>query len=208
MAHIDEEPQLVHADNGVITNLPVTRQIIQLNTRLEFDPANPSYHPVESAGVNPDVPSLLPPNTISSIIFCRDCHNTDDPNGPQGPHGSGFDFLLERNYETLDNSAESSFNYAICYKCHSRQSILANQSFSEHNKHIVDERTPCSVCHDPHGVNNLQGNTFNNSHLINFDITVVRPVGQIDPRFEDRGRFAGQCFLTCHGAVHNPESYP
>ncbi len=197
-----------HADNGVLTTLPVTRQIIQLNTRLEFDPANPSYHPVESAGVNPDVPSLLPPNDISSIIFCIDCHNTDDPNGPQGPHGSGFDFLLERNYVTLDNSAESPFNYAICYKCHSRQSILGNQSFSEHNKHIVEKNTPCSVCHDPHGVSNIEGNAINNSHLINFDITVVRPVGQVAPRFEDRGRFAGQCFLTCHGKEHNPEKYP
>jgi predicted CXXCH cytochrome family protein len=197
-----------HAENGVITTLPVTRQLLQLDTRLEFDSANPSYHPVESAGVNPDVPSLLPPNTISSIIFCIDCHNTDDPNGPQGPHGSRFDFLLERNYLTLDNSAESSSNYAMCYKCHSRNSILGDQSFSEHNKHIVEKNTPCSVCHDPHGISSIQGNSFNNSHLINFDITVVQPDGQGRLQFEDLGRLTGQCFLNCHGKEHSSERYP
>ena len=197
-----------HGDNNVLNRLSITRQIDQLNTRLEFDPGNPSFHPVESVGINADVPSLLPPNTIFSIISCIDCHNSDDPNGPRGPHGSSIEFLLERNYVTLDYSVESASNYAMCYKCHSQDSILGNQSFPEHNKHIVEENTPCSVCHDPHGISNTQGNPFNNSHLINFDITVVFPIGQGAPRFEDLGRFAGQCFLTCHGAEHNPERYP
>ncbi len=197
-----------HADNNVINRLPITRQIDQLNTRLEFDPANPSFHPVESPGVNPDVPSLISPLTITSTISCTDCHNTDNPNGPQGPHGSIYEFLLERNYITFDNTTESSSNYAMCYKCHSRSSILSDQSFSEHKEHIVDQNTPCSVCHDPHGISNSQGNSFNNSHLINFDITVVRPDGQGRLQFEDLGRLRGQCFLTCHGEVHSPERYP
>ena len=188
--------------------MPITRQIDQLNTRLEFDPANPSFHPLESAGINPDVPSLLSPLTITSTISCIDCHNTDNPNGPLGPHGSTFEFLLERNYVTFDNTSESSSNYAMCYKCHSRSSILGDQSFTEHKEHIVDKNTPCSVCHDPHGISSTQGNSFNNSHLINFDITVVRPDGQGRLQFEDLGRFAGQCFLTCHGEVHSPERYP
>jgi predicted CXXCH cytochrome family protein len=197
-----------HADNNVTNRLPITRQLDQLNTRLEFDPANPSFHPVESAGANPDVPSLLSPLTNASTISCIDCHNSDNPNGPLGPHGSTFEFLLERNYVTLDNSTESSSNYAICYKCHSRSSILGDQSFSEHNKHIVEENTPCSVCHDPHGISNTQGNSFNNSHLINFDITVVRPDGQGRLQFEDLGRLTGQCSLNCHGKEHSLEGYP
>ncbi len=197
-----------HADNNVTNRLPITRQIDQLNTRLEFDPANPSFHPVESAGINPDVPSLLSPLTITSTISCIDCHNSDNPNGPLGPHGSTFEFLLERNYVTLDNSTESSSNYAMCYKCHSRSSILGDQSFTEHREHIVDRNTPCSVCHDPHGISNAQGNSFNNSHLINFDITVVSPDGQGGLQFEDLGRLTGQCSLNCHGKEHSLEGYP
>jgi predicted CXXCH cytochrome family protein len=197
-----------HADNNVINALPITRQIDQLNTRLEFDLGNPSFHPVESVGVNPDVPSLLQPFTRTSIISCTDCHNSDDPNLVQGPHGSSFRFLLERNYETLDFTQETSSTYALCYKCHSRSSILNDESFSEHNKHIVEENTPCSICHDPHGISSTQGNSFNNSHLINFDLTVVRPDGQGRIQFEDLGRLTGQCFLNCHGEEHSPEGYP
>ncbi len=201
-----------HADNNVINIEPISRQIQQLNTRLEFALANPSYHPVETQGVNSDVPSLLPPYTASSIIFCSDCHNNDDVTGPKGPHGSNNKFLLERNYTTLDNTQESSDAYAVCYKCHDRSSILGDQSFKEHNKHIVEKNTPCSACHDAHGISSTQGNPTNNAHLINFDITIVQPVfvqqeGQEVLRFEDLGIFSGRCFLTCHGAEHNPKGY-
>ena len=188
--------------------LPITRQIDQLNTRLEFDLSNPSFHPVEYQGVNPDVPSLLQPYSITSIISCIDCHNNNDSNGPRGPHGSSFEFLLEREYRTLDYTPESSLNYALCYKCHSRDSILNNQSFSKHSLHIVDQRTPCSACHDAHGISSLKGNPVNNSHLINFDLTIVNrnSLGRLE--FDDLGRLTGQCFLYCHGKEHNPESYP
>ena len=197
-----------HADNFVIPARRITRQIDQFNTRLEFDLANPSFHPVASTGVNLEVPSLLSPYTERSVISCTDCHNNNDSLGPNGPHGSSFEFLLERNYITLDLTYENPSTYALCYKCHNRQSILGDQSFSEHNKHIVEKNTPCSVCHDPHGISNTQGNAFNNSHLINFDITVVQPDGQGRLQFEDLGRFAGQCFLNCHGKEHSPERYP
>jgi predicted CXXCH cytochrome family protein len=197
-----------HADNFVIPAQRITRQINEFNTRLEFDLANPSFHPVASTGVNLEVPSLLSPYTVRSVISCMDCHNNNDSLGPRGPHGSSFEFLLERNYITLGFTPENPSTYALCYKCHSRQSILGDQSFSEHRKHIVEKNTPCSVCHDPHGISSTQGNAFNNSHLINFDITVVRPDGQGRLQFEDLGRLSGQCFLNCHGKEHGPESYP
>jgi predicted CXXCH cytochrome family protein len=197
-----------HADNNVYGRFPITRQLDQLNTRLEFNPGNPSFHPVESPGMNQDVPSLLASFTPSSMISCIDCHNTDNPDGPKGPHGSIYNYLLERNYVTYDYTFESSDNYALCYKCHSRSSLLSDQSFSEHQKHIVDQRTPCSVCHDPHGINQLQGNSQNNSHLINFDLEVVRKNASGSLYFEDDGRFRGQCFLNCHGAEHDPKKYP
>ena len=30
--------------------------------------------------------------------------------------------------------------------------------------------TPCSACHNAHGVSSLVGNTSNNAHLIDFDL--------------------------------------
>ena len=112
-----------------------------------------------------------------------------------------------REYRTLDNTPESPSNYALCYSCHSRDSILGDESFAEHDKHIREEETPCSVCHDPHGVSAVQGNPTNNSHLINFDTVVVRPNSLGDLRFEDRGRYAGSCDLSCHGSDHQDKEY-
>lgn len=197
-----------HADNNVLSRLLITRQIDQLNTRLEFDPANPSLHPIETIGTNIDVPSLLSPYTTDSIITCTNCHNSDNPSGPKGPHGSSYKYMLARNYITDDLTSESSQNYALCYQCHSRSSLLNDESFSRHKKHIVDQKTPCSVCHDPHGISKTQGNSANNSHLINFDITVVRPNSSGSLYFQDLGRFTGQCFLKCHNKTHVAETYP
>ena len=75
-------------------------------------------------------------------------------------------------------------------------------------KHIVDEKTPCSVCHDPHGISYTQGTTTNNTNLINFDISVVLAdpnTGRLE--FEDLGTFRGQCYLECHGEKHSPKEY-
>ena len=198
-----------HADNFVIPALRITRQIDQFNTRLEFDLANPSFHPVASTGVNLEVPSLLSPYTERSVISCTDCHNNNDSLGPNGPHGSSFEFLLERNYITLDLTYENPSTYALCYKCHSRDSILGDQSFAKHKEHIQDEKTPCSACHDPHGISNTQGNPVNNGHLINFDVKIVSQDSGGRLQFEDLGRFTGQCYLNCHGKEHSPEErYP
>ncbi|MFQ5610184.1 MAG: hypothetical protein ACE5F8_07945, partial [Woeseiaceae bacterium] len=201
-----------HADNNVKSFVPITRQHAQINTRLEFDLANPSYHPVEGIGNNQNVPSLIPPLSETSVIYCTDCHNSDSSTasggpGPDGPHGSVYSPLLERNYTTLDNTQESSFEYALCYKCHDRDSIRADDSFGEHDKHVRNEDTPCSACHDPHGVSATQGNSVNNSHLINFDLNIVSPNSSGLLMFEDLGTFRGECYLSCHGEEHDPKSY-
>lgn len=144
---------------------------------------------------------------------CTDCHNNNaGPNaggtGPNGPHGSTYPLLLERQYVITDNTSESAANYALCYKCHSRTNILSNAagSFREHNKHIVGERTPCNVCHDPHGISSTQGNSTNNARLINFDTSIVG-LSSGARRWERVGTTGGRCYLTCHGANHNGWSY-
>ncbi|MHC4153037.1 MAG: cytochrome c3 family protein [Planctomycetota bacterium] len=174
-----------HGDNPNRVQSKITRKITQTNTRLEFDPSNPSFHPVVSTGVNQTVPSLESPQTIATMISCTDCHNKDNSSGTKGPHGSNYPYLLAFNYETVDY----------------------DESFPRHRQHLEDE-APCSACHDPHGISFSQGNPINNSNLINFDITIVgaeSSTGRLE--FEDLGEFAGRCFLRCHDKEHSPEEY-
>jgi predicted CXXCH cytochrome family protein len=202
-----------HADSTGKPAPLIARQIAQTNVRLEFDPANPSHHAVAGPGRSANVPSLLPPWTTASVLRCRDCHNNDaGPGaggiGPGGPHGSTHPPLLERRYVTTDRTTESAANYALCYKCHNRNAIINEGGpFPYHKKHIIDDRTPCSVCHDAHGISGAQGNPTNNSRLINFDVSVVTPSSGGLLRFESLGPNRGRCYLTCHGKNHNPFSY-
>jgi predicted CXXCH cytochrome family protein len=183
------------------------RQLDQSNMRLKIQLNNPSFHPIAGPGRNSNVPSLISPLTEQSVIGCVDCHNSNQAasaggGGPEGPHGSAFAPILVRNYETIDNTPESAANYALCYACHSRNSILNDQSFGEHDKHIRGEDTPCNACHDPHGVSSTQGNDTNNSHLINFDTSIVFPNSNGQLRFVDNGQNRGSCDLRCHGENH------
>jgi predicted CXXCH cytochrome family protein len=202
-----------HADTSTLQPTgTVSRLILQTNTRLQFAPSAVSFHPVTTSGRNMNVPSLRPGWTTASMVYCSDCHNSDagpaaGQTGPGGVHGSTHTPLLALNYDTADFSHESELAYAMCYKCHDRNSILADQSFP-HRKHVVDQNTPCSACHDGHGVSQSQGNARNNAHLINFDQSIVRP----DPvtlrtEYDSLGMFNGQCFLSCHGTVHSGTQY-
>ncbi len=196
-----------------MTNPPISREHTESDKRLQFDVTNPSFHPVTAVGVNPQVPSLLSPWTTSSQMYCTDCHAGDNGpgaggSGPAGPHGSVYPFLLEREYNTLDGVSYSQNRYDLCFKCHSVTSILNDESFGKHEEHIAGEDAPCGVCHDPHGVSSDQGNSVNNSHLINFDLSVVSPEPQSGLLlFEDQGIFRGSCTLTCHGEDHENEDY-
>ena len=196
-----------HGDNPSRPGSAITRQITQTNTRLEFDPSNPSFHPVVSPGANRNVPSLKLPMTVATMIYCVDCHSSDSASGTKGPHGSNYPGLLAYRYETSDYTQESTYSYELCYRCHSRNSILNDESFPEHKKHL-SEQVPCSACHDAHGISTAQGTTLNNSHLMNFDTTIARSdttTGRLE--FEDTGVFHGRCFLECHNKRHSPEEY-
>ena len=205
-----------HGQTNATPTQTISRQIAQTNTQLEFAQSAVSFHPVEGPGKNPVVPSLVPGLTTASVIYCTSCHATDsgatagivNVAGAGGPHGSSIRPLLVAPYQTLDGTTESADAYALCYRCHQRSSILGNNSFPQHSKHIVDQRTPCSVCHDGHGISSAQGTPTNHAHLINFDITAVQrdPVTQ-RLEYQVTGAGSGQCYLSCHGVAHSPKSY-
>ena len=206
-----------HADNTPDQSY-IPRVIVVTNTRVAFDTANPSYHPVISIGKNmniPSIPSPFEPNMSPSVmIYCTTCH-ADDEGGSRGPHGSSFVPILKERYEMADNTPESYDNYALCYRCHNRSSILGDQSFrlnkmqkGGHSGHVRGANTPCSACHDPHGVYDPSmggpaGTTGSHTHLINFDASIVLPkTGNQYPVFTDTGTFSGSCTLVCHGVLH------
>lgn len=191
-----------HADRPVRVRDRIPRQRDTAgNIRMQFLPTVASAHPVAFPARNRgEVPSLLAQYRTQSFISCQDCHNNPDSvaNGgtqANGPHGSRFEHLLVANYTTDDFTIESPQAYDLCYRCHDRNSILGDESFPHHRNHIVRGRSPCSACHDPHGVT---GSRSNHSALINFDISIVG--GR--RFFLDTGRFSGTCTLECHGVDH------
>lgn len=207
--------------------LPYINRVIPENDFVKkFDPANPSYHPVVDIGKSLDVPSLgtIYINTLteSSMIYCTDCHGDSDTNKAmgsdhRGPHGSNYIPILREEYERTFGTPESFSEYALCYRCHDRTSILSDVSFQKavatarggHSGHLAAGAT-CSVCHDPHGIND-DGLTGDHTHLINFDTSYVTPAtGQTYPFFADNLSRSGSCTLTCHGREHTAvnSSYP
>lgn len=209
-----------HAD-GTARRSYGSRVVPTADTRLQFDPANPSFHPVLGSGRSNSVPSLPsrqePALTPASLISCTDCHRDDD-GVSRGPHGSAFAPILRERYDTEDHTRESEQSYALCYRCHERASILADASFRRrfaaapaggggHSGHLA-AGAPCAACHDAHGVPEAPG-TGDHTHLINFDESIVTALpGESSPRYESRGGFTGACTLVCHGRAHRGESYP
>ena len=102
-----------HADSIDRGSAHINRQFPQTNTRLEFSSSSASYHPVTTIGKNPDVPSLISPYNTSSLIYCTDCHNNNSTTGPNGPHGSTHQVLLERNVRFTDGASDSTSVYAL-----------------------------------------------------------------------------------------------
>ncbi|HEY2775796.1 MAG TPA: cytochrome c3 family protein [Candidatus Binatia bacterium] len=215
-----------HGDNSPAL-LRTPRVVPGINLRRVFDPSNASFHPVFALGRDPDVPSIPssfePSMTATSMITCTSCH-ADDDGATRGPHGSMWKPILRERYETADMTVESSENYALCYRCHDRQSILSDRSFrpgaarnghargAGHRGHL-EAGAPCSACHDAHGIEStgspLAGATGSHTHLINFDTSIVAPKpGAAAPVFTDKGTFAGSCDLVCHGVVHDGAAYP
>ena len=162
----------------------------------EFDTTNMSYHPVEMAGRNRNVPSLVTGMSEAAVIVCTSCHGNSDPNGPSGPHGSDYAPILRAEYRTSDGP-ESAISYTLCYLCHDRTSILADESFKGHREHVALQGLACKNCHNAHGSRDY-------SHLIKFDVAGITNASDgMGPLYMDGAPGTPKCFLNCHGADHN-----
>lgn len=200
-----------------------------LNLVPQFSPTATSSHPVAHDRTSPlPQPSLLvnmlnlngtaSSRLMGSRIFCTDCHNSDDNRefggtGPVGPHGSNYSHILERNYQasqaavpggTVSNTYPSpdlspQGPYALCGKCHDLNNIIANNSWTQHNRHVSQDGFSCSVCHTAHGMGPGAA-SVTGERLVNFDINVVAP-NQGAPISYNRG--TNSCVLMCHNAAHN-----
>jgi hypothetical protein len=200
-----------------------------LNLIPELASTATSSHPVTHARSSPlPQPSLLVnmldekglPSTrvVGTQIFCSDCHNSDDNRefggaGPNGPHGSIYSHILERNYQfsqaaipggpvtnlfpTPDTSVAGPF--AMCAKCHDLTQIFANTSFTQHNRHSYQLGFSCSVCHAAHGMG-ASSPTISGERLVNFDASVVGPNGAAPISYN---RSSNTCTLMCHSVAHN-----
>jgi hypothetical protein len=163
-----------------------------------------------------------PGRTMGERILCTDCHNSDDNRefggtGANGPHGSKYSHLLERQYEfsqvalpggTINNlfpNPDLTINgpYALCAKCHDLSAILANTSFTEHARHINDGFS-CSTCHTAHGMGGQTG-TISGERMVNFDANVVASNGGAAIAYS---RASNSCSLTCHGHPHDLAATP
>jgi predicted CXXCH cytochrome family protein len=133
-----------------------------LDKGVEFNPANPSYHPVEAAGKNQTTrmaaslagtsPYKLWNFNIGSTIRCLNCHASGAtpatplpaPGASLPPHTSSNRGILLRNYRdrVLKTSGEaySAGDFALCYVCHAEAPFRGSSSgatnFGAHSFHI------------------------------------------------------------------------
>jgi hypothetical protein len=202
-----------------------------LNLVPQFSPNSTSSHPVVHDRNSPlPQPSLLTnmlnlngtasARLVGARIFCIDCHNSDDNRefggtGTNGPHGSNNPHILERNYQfsqaTVPGGIVSNTYpspdvspigpYALCAKCHDLNNVLANASWTQHNRHIAQDGFSCSVCHTSHGMGAVTPG-ISGERLVNFDIAVV---GQNQGAPISYNRASNTCTLTCHNTAHNTD---
>jgi predicted CXXCH cytochrome family protein len=200
-----------------------------LDVSLQFARGATSSHPVMRNAGNlarrsllrsmKTIGSAVQGRIMSSRILCTDCHNNDNGRefggtGPNGPHGSKYDHILERQYlmsqvgagaspgtavvnlnpnPILDSSPASP--YALCAKCHDLNYINSSDSWVAHGRHI-QKGFSCSVCHSAHGVPAGTSGVSGNA-LVSFDMNVVGSTNNLPVSYNGQ-----TCTLMCHEEAH------
>ncbi|MBL0211907.1 MAG: hypothetical protein IPQ13_13505 [Holophagaceae bacterium] len=103
-----------------------------------FSPGATSRHSIgASAADRLDLPSLRE-TAFRGKLDCTSCHDNPDTTSMRGPHASPFPSLLKASYgREKDVVGMAQRSNDLCFTCHSKTSIQANQSFLLHNEHIT-----------------------------------------------------------------------
>lgn len=171
----------------------------QRDVARDFDLGNRSYHPVMGPGLNPEVPSLKKEWSALDQITCSDCHGSDDPAGPQGPHGSNIEHLLKAPFNPSPFATGEDRENALCFTCHQESSFSSGEGWRWHNLHTGRGALSCASCHDPHGSPDQPG-------LLRLDRPWIEPLdGRL--KVERQSLSQGNCTLMCHGHAHDSAPY-
>jgi predicted CXXCH cytochrome family protein len=188
----DAEFEVCYKCHGQNQNTTIGNDVARL-----FAAGNRSFHPIETVGMNMNVPSLIDEWSEQSIMTCSDCHGNDDSYGPQGPHGSNYPHILKASYS--DSPYGALDEQALCFKCHDQRKIVSNMGFKFHSLHIERAGYSCAACHDPHGSMDMQALlNLGQLHITEFDGQKV--IESMEPGH-------GTCTLKCHGTIHRGEVY-
>jgi predicted CXXCH cytochrome family protein len=156
------EYQLCFKCHSSWTNQPTG----QTDLALALNPANASYHPVEAPGRNLGIQpnAFVPGWSASSLTRCGDCHGSDFPGSPRGPHGSSYRYILKQPYEASSQPRRMTSD-EMCFACHSYDvygnpaspaaTLMASRfnppgATAGHAAH-TDQNVPCFACHVTHG---------------------------------------------------------
>jgi predicted CXXCH cytochrome family protein len=218
--------------NPIYGYLPARAAADPLNVIPQLNTSAKSSHPVMHIRNSPSPqPSLLLTmldfngtttngRAMGSQIFCTDCHNADDNrefglSGPNGPHGSKWFHILERQYVSsqapggpgttitinVNKQPDLTVNgpYGMCAKCHDLNNVvLVGASWPDHKRHVWDDGFSCSVCHNPHGMTATSSNPTG-VRMVDFDLNAVGKNGTNDISYNQGTE---TCTLQCHNQAH------
>jgi predicted CXXCH cytochrome family protein len=171
------------------SNIGLTPSKYALDKGVEFNPANPSFHPVEAAGRNDTAkmsaslagtsPYKVWNFTVDSTIRCLNCHasgTTPDttpnplpqPGSVLAPHTSSNRGILLKNYKDrvlkTTNAAYSAGDFALCYMCHAEAPFSSETStatnFKLHGLHLTKLKDKGSAGTDIDTAGDGQGNAI------------------------------------------------
>lgn len=166
-----------------------------------FNPANLSYHPVETRAKNRGVKveTFVGGWGPKATMYCSDCHTNSESGAARGPHGSKFKPLLAA---SLGASEGVDHQNDLCYLCHNRKVYTDGEAGSRfegaggHGDHVQKKKSACSTCHVTHG------SSFT-AHLIN----VVQPLETSGVVGYSHDTTGGSCVSTCHQRSNDVYSY-
>lgn len=170
--HIDKEYELCfkcHA--GQLDGAPATN----LDIHLQLNPNHNAVHPVATELHNwknaylsgtPTAFTLGSPwrnaAAVNKDMYCSDCHGSDNPADPKGPHGSNNIYMLKATGPglSIDN---------LCTRCHDVSNSNWNNGLLDHDnpnhQQGIVNPSGCVACHggdlgNPLRVSNIHGANF------------------------------------------------